>query len=170
MQRYLICLSFHFRLYLKVIWKRHVMKNKKVVVTGGAGFIGSNLARSLANDNKVVVIDDLSSGYIENIKDLIDDGRIDFVKGSITDLSLLKKLFKDVDFVFHEAAIAFIIYSIKKLPMLLKENVGIKASKMKKELLFFSFPLLTANMLESVITWTDTLLLGYFTMSYVVGL
>jgi O-antigen/teichoic acid export membrane protein len=67
-------------------------------------------------------------------------------------------------------AIVFIFYTTKKLPTILKENIRVNASKMKKELLFFSIPLLTANMLESVITWTDTLLLGYFMMSDIVGL
>ena len=44
------------------------MRNKKVLVTGGAGFIGSNLVKKLISDkNKVVVIDDLSSGFISNI-------------------------------------------------------------------------------------------------------
>ena len=57
------------------------MKNKKVVISGGAGFIGSNLAHELARDNTVVVIDDLSLGKIENIADLIDKENFTFIKG-----------------------------------------------------------------------------------------
>ena len=82
------------------------MKDKKIIITGGAGFIGSNLAWKLCEDNEVIVIDDLSSGKIENIKDLIDEGKIKFVIGSVTDYKLLNKNFQDTDYVFHEAAIA----------------------------------------------------------------
>ena len=89
------------------------MKARKVVVTGGAGFIGSNLVRYLSNDNRVVVIDDLSTGHIKNIKDLIDDKKIDFIEGSVTDLPFLQKIFKNVHYVFHEAAIPSVPRSIK---------------------------------------------------------
>jgi len=89
------------------------MDAKKVVVTGGAGFIGSNLAEYLSNDNQVVVIDDLSTGHMENIKDLIDDNKIDFIEGSVTDLEILQKTFKNIDYVFHEAAIPSVPRSIK---------------------------------------------------------
>jgi len=90
-----------------------IMKDKNVVVTGGAGFIGSNLTRSLAADNNVTVIDDLSTGNLENIKGLVDNQSILFVEGSITDLDLLDKTFKNVDYVFHEAAIPSVPRSIK---------------------------------------------------------
>jgi len=90
------------------------MNDKTVVVTGGAGFIGSNLVRELlTNKNHVIVIDDLSTGNIKNIKDLIDSSKIEFVRGSITDLELLEKTFKNVDYVFHEAAIPSVPRSIK---------------------------------------------------------
>lgn len=89
------------------------MKDKKIVITGGAGFIGSNMARTLSKENKVTVIDDLSTGYIKNIQGFIDSNAIGFVKGSITDLDLLQEIFKDVDYVFHEAAIPSVPRSIK---------------------------------------------------------
>ena len=89
------------------------MKNKKVVVTGGAGFIGSNLAKKLALNNKTIVIDDLSTGYLKNIQEEVDKNQITFVKGSITDLDLLKEVFKNVDYVFHQAAIPSVPRSIK---------------------------------------------------------
>ena len=54
------------------------MKSKEVVITGGAGFIGSNLARELAADNTVVIIDDLSTGKAENIADLTDKKKVTF--------------------------------------------------------------------------------------------
>jgi UDP-glucose 4-epimerase len=89
------------------------MKKKSVVVTGGAGFIGSNLAIALSKENHVVVIDDLSTGFLENIRRSIDDGNIEFVKGSVTDVSLLQKTMNNIDYVFHEAALPSVPRSIK---------------------------------------------------------
>jgi UDP-glucose 4-epimerase len=90
------------------------MKQKKIVVTGGAGFIGSNLVKHLVKEkNHVVVVDDLSTGYFKNIQDLVEGRKIDFVKGSITDGSLLQDVFRGSDFVFHLAALASVPRSIK---------------------------------------------------------
>ena len=75
------------------------MKGMRVVVTGGAGFIGSNLTHALAKvglNNKVIVIDNLSTGRIENIQDLIDNKKIEFIQGDVVDFALLQKTFKDV--------------------------------------------------------------------------
>ena len=66
-----------------------MIQDKKIVVTGGAGFIGSNLVRALAKKNQIIVIDDLSTGYIENIQELIDRGSILFIKGSITNIEFI---------------------------------------------------------------------------------
>jgi len=83
----------------------------KIVITGGAGFIGSNLAEELSKEkeNKVIIVDDLSTGKLRNIKSL----NIEFVKGSITNLNLLKRIFKDANYVFHQAAIASVQKSIE---------------------------------------------------------
>ena len=89
------------------------MKNKRVVVTGGAGFIGSNLAWSLYESNEVTVIDNLSTGKMENIGELNDQRKIRFVRGSVTDLKLMKRNLKGVDFVFHEAAIPSVPRSVR---------------------------------------------------------
>jgi len=96
-------------------------KGMQVVITGGAGFIGSNLAYELAKDNQVKVIDDLSTGYLKNIQDLIDTNAVEFIKGSINDVDLLKNVFKDVDYIFHQAAIPSVPRSIKD-PM--KSNIA----------------------------------------------
>src|SRR3989338_808840 len=78
-------------------------KNKKIIVTGGAGFIGSNLVEALAElEAKVLVIDDLSVGKLENISTLIRS-KIDIQKTTILNLEKLKELFKGFDLVFHLA-------------------------------------------------------------------
>ena len=72
----------------------------KVVVTGGAGFIGSHLVRSYLDEgHEVVVFDDLSTGFAENIP---DDAEL--IEGSITDLDLIQKAMVGAELVFHEAA------------------------------------------------------------------
>lgn len=89
------------------------MKNKKVVVTGGAGFIGSHLAEELAKNNEVIIIDNLSTGKIGNIQHLLELDNVSFIKGDVRDLELLKKSFENADYVFHQAAIPSVPRSIK---------------------------------------------------------
>ena len=81
----------------------------KAIITGGAGFIGSNLAEVLSRDNEVIIVDDLSTGNEANIRGL----EIELVKGSVTDLDLLRKIFEGADYVFHQAAIPSVPRSIK---------------------------------------------------------
>jgi len=98
---------------------------KKVVVTGGAGFIGSHLAEELARrDYRVIILDDLSAGKIENIEDLLDKENVEFIKGSITDPPLLQELFRGVDYVFHQAAIPSVPRSIENPQASHEVNVG----------------------------------------------
>lgn len=86
---------------------------KKVVVTGGAGFVGSHLSGELAKQGyRVVLIDDLSTGKIENIESLLRARQADFVRGSVTDLKLLKDSFQGAHYVFHLAALASVPQSI----------------------------------------------------------
>jgi UDP-glucose 4-epimerase len=89
------------------------MEGCNIVVTGWAGFIGSNLVQDLAWNNNVIVIDNLSTGTLKNIKSLVESNKINFIKGTINDLELLKKTFNDVDYVFHQAAIPSVPRSIK---------------------------------------------------------
>lgn len=86
------------------------MTSKNVVVTGGAGFIGSNLVEELAKEHHVKVIDDLSTGHIENLDQIRG---VEFIRGSITDLDLLREVFSDVDWVFHQAALPSVPRSIE---------------------------------------------------------
>ena len=73
------------------------MQGQRVLVTGGAGFIGSNLANALASDNDVVALDDCYLGTPENLEDAVE-----FVEGSV----LEEDLPTDVDVVFHLAALS----------------------------------------------------------------
>ncbi len=89
------------------------MRDKRVVVTGGAGFIGSHLAEKLAiRDYHVIILDDLSTGKIENIEPLLRGEQVEFIEGSITDLPLMQKLFRGAVYVFHQAALARVPRSI----------------------------------------------------------
>ncbi|MDD4859150.1 MAG: SDR family oxidoreductase [Dehalococcoidales bacterium] len=94
---------------------------KKVVVTGGAGFIGSHLAQALAGRGyHVIIIDDLSTGRRDNLAGLLGRENIDLIVGSITDLPLLQERFAGIEYVFHLAAIPSVPRSIKD-PMLSNE-------------------------------------------------
>jgi UDP-glucose 4-epimerase len=80
-----------------------------LAITGGAGFIGSNLAEVLAQNNQVVIIDDLSTGKPENLAGI----NATLIEGSILDLDLLQSAFQGVKCVFHQAAIASVQKSVQ---------------------------------------------------------
>ena len=83
-----------------------------VLVTGGAGFIGSHIASALiASGARVLVLDDLSTGHRENIEEIGDD--VDFIQGSVADDTLLGKVLDGVEVVFHEAAIPSVPRSVE---------------------------------------------------------
>ncbi len=82
------------------------------LVTGGAGFIGSHIASGLtANGARVRVIDDLSTGYRQNLEEI--GGDIDFVEGSVADENALRRALRDVEIVFHQAAIPSVPRSVE---------------------------------------------------------
>ncbi len=83
-----------------------------VLVTGGAGFIGSNLTlRLLEEGARVKVLDDLSTGRLDNLKDCLND--IEFIRGDIRDEDILAKSVEDVELVFHQAALPSVPRSIR---------------------------------------------------------
>ena len=78
---------------------------ERIIVTGGCGFIGSNIVRRLVTKGYTVkVIDDLSAGTKENIADCLDKANCEFIKGSILDKDFLFNEFADYDSIIHEAA------------------------------------------------------------------
>jgi len=90
------------------------LRNKTILVTGGAGFIGSNLCQALLNkDNKVVCLDNFSTGKIENIKEFLNDPNFSLIEGDIRKLEDCLKSTKDVDYVLHQAALGSVPRSIK---------------------------------------------------------
>jgi len=84
----------------------------KYLVTGGAGFIGSNLAAALVQrGDSVVVIDNFSTGKRENLDGIQD--HVQLVEGSIADLAAVRKAMQGVDFVLHQAALASVQRSVE---------------------------------------------------------
>jgi len=81
------------------------MTPKKILITGGAGFIGSHLAEKLLEKGEeVFVVDDLSTGSLENIKHLQQNQNFHFIEGSVLDEGLLSETIEKVDEVYHLAA------------------------------------------------------------------
>jgi len=90
------------------------IKGKRIVVTGAAGFIGSNLTDSLLEkDAEVIGIDNLFNGRLENLNEAFKHINFEFHKGDIRDLNFLLDLFKDIDIVYHEAAFTSVPQSVK---------------------------------------------------------
>src|SRR3979490_3418584 len=84
----------------------------RYVVTGGAGFIGSNTVDELVRrGHSVVVLDDLSSGKEENLAEIRN--KITLIKGSITDIEVLRKAMREAEYVLHLAASTSVPKSVK---------------------------------------------------------
>ena len=89
-------------------------EEKKIVVTGVAGFIGSNLADKLLElGAEVIGIDNLYTGRMENIDNALKSNKFKFYKGDIRDLDFLFNIFQDVEIIFHQAAFTSVPQSIE---------------------------------------------------------
>lgn len=84
------------------------------LITGGAGFIGSNLVAYLLKNKakKVRVLDNLATGFLKNISEFRELSNFEFVEGDIRDLKTCKKAMEDIDFVSHQAALGSVPRSI----------------------------------------------------------
>ncbi len=100
--------------------------NKKILITGGAGFIGSHLAEKLLQKGEeVFVIDDLSTGTLENLKNLENNPQFHFIKGSVLDKDLVAQTVTKVDEIYHLAAAVGVKTVIEKpLSSLLNNLLG----------------------------------------------
>ena len=104
-----------------------IKKSSIFFVTGCAGFIGSHLSENLIkNGFRVIGIDDLSNGFIENMRTFINEPNFNFIRGDIRDFDLCLQITKDVDYILHQAAWGSVPRSIKQ--PLIYEEVNIKGT------------------------------------------
>ena len=90
------------------------INNKKILVTGGAGFIGSNLCEELLErENKVVCLDNFATGKRENIDGFISNSNFTLIEGDIRNLEDCQRASQGVDYVLHQAALGSVPRSIK---------------------------------------------------------
>lgn len=102
-----------------------LLRNSRALVTGGAGFIGSNLVESLLNaGNQVVCLDNFSTGKRENIKDFIKNPAFTLIEGDIRNYSDCEKSAENINIVFHEAALGSVPRSIKDPISSTDVNIG----------------------------------------------
>jgi UDP-glucose 4-epimerase len=100
-------------------------KYSKILVTGGAGFIGSHLVDRLMSEGfSVTVLDNLSYGHMENLCAHLGNKELEFIKGDIRDQVLVKKVMQNVDVVFHEAALVSLTLSIQDPSLANEINVS----------------------------------------------
>lgn len=100
------------------------MSINKVLVTGGAGFIGSHLVDELIREGfEVTVLDNLSTGRIGNIKHHLEKKRFHFIEGDIRDRKNVEEALEDVEAVFHLASITSVPYSVKHPKITFEINV-----------------------------------------------
>ena len=87
----------------------------RILVTGGAGFIGSNLTEALLKDERVkfvLVLDNLSTGFLKNLEPFMSDPRFEFLEGDIRDYDTCKKAVDGIDAITHQAALGSVPRSI----------------------------------------------------------
>lgn len=91
----------------------HIVSDKKILITGGAGFIGSNLCDFfINNNNSVVCLDNFATGKKENIAHLLENDRFTLIEGDIRNLETCMDAAQGVDFILHEAALGSVPRSI----------------------------------------------------------
>ena len=87
------------------------MKNKNIIITGGLGFIGSHIVEELVETNNIIIIDDLSTGKMDNLENPNHEN-ITLIKKNLNDVELNDIIKDDVDYIFHLAAMASVPLSV----------------------------------------------------------
>jgi len=111
--------------------------NISVLVTGGAGFIGSHLVEELVKRGyRVRVLDNLMRSSLSNIKPLIDTGKVEFINGDIRHENVVSEVMKGIDYVFHEAAVCInrsVVYPKESLDINLNGSCNIFNSALENK-------------------------------------
>src|SRR5690554_5844915 len=90
-----------------------MLNSTTILITGGAGFIGSNLVEYfLSKGYRVRVLDNFSTGYIHNIESYLNIPNFELIEGDIRDLSVCKQAASDIDYILHQAALGSVPRSI----------------------------------------------------------
>ena len=97
----------------------------KALVIGGAGFIGTSLVKALLDNNieKILIIDDLSTGSKSNLDNLLSNKKIEFIESRIEDINNIDELFENYDFCYHLAAGVGVQYIMDNLSESLLTNI-----------------------------------------------
>jgi UDP-glucose 4-epimerase len=139
----------------------------RILITGGAGFIGSHLSdHILRQGHDVTIIDDLSTGSMENIREAKENGRFQYCIGTIFDKPLLAELIDDAEVVFHLAAAVGVLNIVESPVRTIETNVGGSelvlelAAKKKKQVLIASTSEVYGKSTKFPFSEEDDLVLG----------
>jgi len=107
------------------VWCIALREFTRVLVTGGAGFMGSHIVDRLVNiQREVLVVDNLSTGKVENLEPHVALGKVKFFEGDVRDRELVGRLVKDVDAVVHQAAVVGVPFSVENPTLTTDVNVN----------------------------------------------
>jgi nucleoside-diphosphate-sugar epimerase len=99
----------------RFLGEKKILHHDRILVTGGAGFIGSHIVEYLLNQARYVrVLDNFSTGKMENLTHLLNNNGLEIIKGDIRDFDILMTAMKGVKWVFHQAALVSVPLSIKQ--------------------------------------------------------
>ncbi len=142
------------------------------LITGGAGFIGSHLTELLLKDNhQVTIIDNLSTGSIENLENVIKSTNLTFIEDDVITCPNLDDIIKDVDFVFHLAAAVGVELVVNDPVQTIEtnvhgtENILKSAAKYNKKILIASTSEVYGKSSKEEFSETDDLIIGSSTFS-----